>query len=616
MTYPSAITAVLLDYDASTVITGALDEAFDISFMDELNGPGFGAVSLALSDPDADQLLSGRYVQIKTNTIACFTFKIEGHPEYHQIDQGEQVAQFLTAQGRGWGCVFDEAITQPEPLLVGVDLDTSWRIWSFAAINFTNSWNPAVETYEYFDGITYGARVDSVKDTGVDPDDPSDDVTKLYPAPIGFPWPNAPKNGNGFAPTAAYDPMYWVIADGAPSEESIGFHFFRGGFTLAGPQAVAFHATGDNLWTLFLDGVPILGEADDTLIWKGWKEVTLELPTGFHTVAFVVENVDADVDYNPAGALFDAVAVAVYPGDVETTLTLSLLTSGATDLVESFFSATEWPGWTPGAIIIDWYTEVQARGALQQFAGDSFSGTVDTGADAWDNADPTSSSAFIPSFSLRIGATGLDLLNQLVEEGWISYHFQPDTPLTLDAWAGSSTIGTVTSEAFAEGVNVLGLERGQTKPYANALLVQWAKGNVWVEDTGEITAYGSRVEDLYATDAATLADAERLGRVELARRVIGAQSAILITVEPRDTTEAPYEGFGIGDYVSVPDLDGDPTSVQVLSIAAQQGDDGFATWRMECNARWRSPAQEATDLLRSIGGKSLGSAAEHGVPKD
>lgn len=624
MTWPSYITHKLFDFDAVTEISGALAEAWGGHGNDPLSDAGVASVNLQLDDPNVPSLMPGRFVQVLTNGTAFFMFKLEGKPRYTQASPDGRHQQFLTYSGRSAGpAVFDEAIVPPEAMLVDVDLDTSWRTWSFASINFPNSttWNPAQEMYEYQDGISYGARVDSIIDPGVDPDDPADDEVKLYPAPIGFPWPNAPKNGNGFAPTAVYDPVYWVVADGVPDEQSIGFHFFRGGFGLAGTQQVTIHATADNLFTFFLDGVPVIGEAEDTLVWKGWIEVTLTLSSGFHTVGFVFENIDADVDYNPGGALFDVIAVAVYPGDVETSLTLSLLTSGATDLVQSFFSANVWPGWTVGQIVADFADEAQDRGSLTQYPGDSFGGLIDTAGNPWESIDPDTSSLYIPTWSQRVGDTGLDLLNDLYTAGHIDWHFRPD--LTLDMWAAQSSgaspaVDFVLSTASVRG-NIASLERGEEKKYANMLLVQWAHGWVWDFDLAEIADYGSAVEEMFSPDAlpATTDEAHRIGRIERGYRVRDVKVPILLTLEPRNQNEAPYEGlWDLGDYIDVPDFDGSPSAKQTLSIEWQQDDRGFATWKIEMNARWRSPDREAMDLLRTIGGKTLGQVQNHGVPKE
>jgi hypothetical protein len=91
----------------------------------------------------------------------------------------------------------------------------------------------------------------------------------------------------------------------------------------------------------------------------------------------------------------------------------------------------------------------------------------------------------------------------------------------------------------------------------------------------------------------------------------------VIEVEPIDTSDCPYEGVVVGDIVEVPNLAGDGTeSLRVLSISVETDDEGYAIWRMELNARWRDPDSETVELLRSIGGKTLGNVAQHGVAKD
>lgn len=614
MTYPRQITARLLDTDATTVITGALDNAFDVSFMDEFSGYGWGEISLQLDDAGAVECRRGRFVQILSDVQPVFSFKIEGAPKYQQIDEGEESHQFLSISGRGWGCVFEEAIVYPEVAELTM-LDYSYRLFSFASFYFANldTWGLSQVMYEYFDGLTAGTgRVEGVVDPGPDPDTDSDDELKLYPSPIGFPWPNAYHNGDGSAPTPTYSPTYWIIGNGA-SEDSVGYHFFRGYFTLAGEQEVKFLATADNLFTLFLSGVPILGETDDTLMWLGWKEVTLVLPAGFYVVAAAVQNVDADITYNPGGFLFNAIATAVYPGEIETSLTLNLLSSdGGWD---STFSATEWPGWTVGQILEQLRFEAVTRGAILQFNAYTFTDTQDSEGEDWNTKDPDTTTMFIPTFSCRIGQTMGQVLSQLVDEGWLEWHFKPDT-LSLDGFS-PGTAGDITGVIFAPAVNIVGLERGETKPYANSLLVQWAKGFVTVDNPTEIAAYGSRVEDIYSTDAATQVEAERQGRIELYRRIVSAQAAVLMAIEPTSSFDCPYEGFKTGDYVSIPQIDGTGTDlVQVLSITMQADELGYARWSTEVNERWRAPEREHVDLLRSIGGKSYGTPTDRGVAKD
>jgi hypothetical protein len=617
MTYARVVTANLYAFDGTTLISGALANSFDRSFLDEGNGFGTGSCSLPFDDANVGQLVRGRYITVLIEGTRRFTFKIEGTPEYHQIDTGEEIQQYVTASGRGWGCAWDEFQIYPDGG-VGVShvLDYSYRLFSFASRGFPNitTWVPAIEHYEYFDGITESTRVVQITDTGADIDDPGDDVIREYPAPIGFPWPNAPKNGNGSAPTAVYDPTYWVIAGDAPDVESIGFHFFRGSFTLVGEQEVKFTVTGDNLFTLYLNGVPILGEPSDSLIWMDWHEVTLTLPAGEYVVAAVVENIAADVDYNPAGLLLAVVAMAVYPGDIATTETLSLLTSTAADLVDTHFATEEFPGYSVSQILDVVSGEAQARGCIPQYVGSTVTEFADSNANDWDTLDPDTTIEFLPTFSVRLGATGTEVLNGLHEQGALDWHFKPGT-LQLDGFAPTAW-STTPQATFTAGVNITGLERGETKPYANALLIQYAGGFTEWADTAEITAYGSRVEGFLQTDAATEEEAQRLGRVEILRSKVDARSAVLLSVEPTSSADCPYEGFDLFEYITIPAVGGGTENQQVLSIAMTEDEFGFATWRMEVGQRWRAPEVDAVSILRAVGGKTVGSVADHGVAKD
>lgn len=623
MTYPRVVSARLLDTDASTVISGVLDNSYDRQYMKELNGYGTGSLKIPYGE-NVSQITRGRYIQILVAGTRRFAFKLEDGPAYNQIERGEEVEQFWSVSGRGWGCIFEEALIYPPiSLPLTQQLDYKYRQWTFASSDFPNgaSWNPAIEDYEYKDGVTQGWRVEQVLDPGADPDDPADDVAKDYAAPMGFPWPNASKNGNGFAPTPTYDPVYWVRADGSSDPEDLGTHLFIGSFSLAGDQECQFQVTGDNYYRLWLNGVPILENIDDALGWMDYKDETLTLPAGSHVVAAAVENPDAAVDFNPGGLLLAVVAMSVYPGDVATTQTLSLLTSGATDLVRTKFvpAGGAQPGWRPEQIVLQAISEAQARGEIPAYAGESFTSSLDSNGNTPDSIDPSTSIEFIPKFSMSVGQNLGDMLRQLFQEGWCDWAFDMDTP-TLNLW-NQGQVGSSSGASYLTGVNILGLERGSTTKYANALLIQYDGGFTEYDDLVEQAAYGARVPDMLSTDAETEEEALRQGRVEVARRIAGAQAAILLTVEPTGSGDCPEEGVLLGDYVDVVRADGTGTdSVQVLSITMDETKDdtdiGYASWRLECNARWRSPQAEVVGVIKTIAGRSVKAGPGGGVSRD
>lgn len=630
MTYARAVTAQLLDYDADTVISGALDQAFGISGMIELSGYGFGECSLPFDDANILQLRRGRYVRILIGGTARFHFKIGGAPRYQQVSEDGKINQFVTVSGQGWGCILEEVIVHPEHPDLTLPLDYSYRWFTFASINFPNagSWGNATEQYEYldFDEAATRNRVVGVENTGVDPDDPADDELELFVAPIGFPWPYAPKNGNGSAPTPVYAPVYWITADGAPSEDAIGTHFFREAvLTLADDQQMTIFVTADNLFTFFVNGVPILGEDADISMWSWWKETTFTLPAGDHYFAAAAENVDVpSITNNPGGFLCAIVALAVYPGDIDTSLTLLL--SGSDASWASTFSSGDWPGWRSGQIILQLLEEAIDRGALTQFdavGSTTFTGSVDSDGNPYTSADPDDPIEFIPSFSCRIGQTYGDVLRQLHDQGWGDWMMSGDA-LDLNFWAPGSLGGSSgvdfhlpTDPDDPSSGNLVNLERGETKPYDNYLLVQWAGGLTVVSDSAEIVALGTQDEDVFVTDATTEEEAQRLGRVELEQRKLDERSSIMLTIEPTSAADCPFEGFDIGETVTIPQVDGSGTDTEMVHAIYFDADDaGWVKWKLEVGQRWRAAAIEREETLRNLGGKTLGSPSPHGIIRD
>lgn len=572
-----------------------MSAAQDAFFYDEENGTGTGRVSIARTEAAALELEPGRYVDVQVSNTSRFTFKIEGNPAFEQIQVGEEEVEGVTVSGHGWGIVFDDAIIYPEVDL-DLRLDTPWRLFSFASPSFPNEsvgpWANAVELYEYLDGVSYGKRKQQAPDGN------------LYPSPIGFPWPLSLNNYDPDSPPGAgYEPTYWIWSEqGFPSEEyEIGWGFFRNELVLGSDTAITFAVTGDNFFTLFLDGVPILGETEDPFMWRGWKELALFLPSGTYTIAAVVENMGfpgqtGQLVTNPAGFIMTAHEVDANqePTDVH-------LVTDDSWLCEVVSNTAKWPGWTPGQILIQLINESTARGGLSTLDSYTFDAADDTDSDAWRPLDTTVDTPYAASFAIEVGSTILDALMQLHAEGWIRWRVQPGT-LVLDVWRGRLPSPS-SAATFQEGVNIVSLERNPSSKYANALLVQWDKGYVEVEDAAEISAYGDRVEGLYSADSTSSNDAEQQGRTELIKRVQEGNPAIVMVIEPTSSADCPYEGFTVGDWITIPALGGGTEVVRVLSIACRQDSEGYAQWTLELNRKMFVPERNEQELLRQIGGR-------------
>lgn len=592
MTYPRTVTARLLDTDGTTVVSGdPLANAFGITFKDELNGPGVGAVSLPISEAGSAELTPGRFVDVQVAGTSRHTFEIEGDPEYTIHGEGEEAAAVVRVQGRGWASQLDKAIIQPEVAL-NLKLDAPWRIFSFASPSFPNggAWGAADELYEYLDGVTAqhsgGAEVGRYQVVN----------GQSYPSPISFPVPTSPNFYDPDNPPGAdYESVYWIAPTG--EDLALGYSFFRKEFTVASSGIYVLAVTGDNFFTLFLEGVPVLGEQTDFFIWQGWKEETIFLPAGTYQLAAVVQNYDADLTYNPTGFIMTVHtldAAGAIPNEV-------FVVSDDSWTAHHVDDDGYWPGWTPGQIINKAIAEAQARtGGLAPLDSVTFTATLDSDSNSW--ADSEALSAYVPAFAVEVGSTIMAGLGKLVDEGHVDWHVQPGT-LILDMWAAGQ-VGSASGVSLEAGVNLMTYQRGATSVYANALLTQWEGGYVWVEDSAAITALGQRIEDIYSSEATSEDEATRQGEVELESRARTGWPAVLVTVEPVSASDCPYEGFTLGDTVTIPALGGGTENVKVLSISLEQDELGYAIWRLELNQRWRSLVRETNDLMREIGGRS------------
>lgn len=612
------VSAQLLDKDGSVVPGDPLEKAFGIMFYDEWDGPGYGQMSLSLSEAGALELVPGRYVNCMVEDAggtprARFTFLIEGNPQFSQIMRGEEHDQIVSVRGRGWTAIFDQAITFPE-FDLRFSIETTWRLFSFASALFPNAgaWLPAVEQHEYLEGVTtancYGHWQQA-------PDG------NAYPAPIGWPWGTNPSNLVDGIPTANYVPQYWLRTADQPSYVSAGYYFFRREFTLAEFSPVTFDVTADNFFLFFVEGVPVLGENPakaDHWMWQGWKGKQLWLPAGTYTLAAAVYNIkfsqmgggpkeqppcpeegyDGSArDENPGG-LLGAVYIA---GDPVTAPTAILFTDSNWD---SHYEEEYWPGWTPDQIIGQLITEGIANDALQVYNGRTSSAFADTLGEEWRPQVTGYDRPDIPTFATEVGTSLLHALQQMREIGWIHWHGQPGTFL-LDLYRGRNpTPASARTLTAGEGGNLTGLERAATAPYANALLVQWEGGYVTVRDEPAITAMETAIWAMYSSDAGSEDEAILQGENELLRMAQEQFPAVVATVEPRVALDVPYEGYGLGSYLTTPAVGGGTELIRCLSIRCQQDPLGYAEWKMELNAKIDVPERRTTQLLQQIGGRN------------
>lgn len=611
------VSAELLDTDGTVVPGDPLENAFNVNWYDEWDGPGRGGVSLSLSEPGSAELISGRYVNCRTQIpgsdtwVTRFTFKIEGNPQYDVIKQGEERDQIVTVQGRGWACIMDEASILPE-FALNFTLETTWRLFSFASELFPNAddWVSAVELSEYLEGVTTS---DCYGKWQMAPDGIA------YPAPIGFPWPTNPFNLVNGVKQSNYEDVFWIITGDQPDYASTGYLFFRNEFTLTDTLTqVTFDVTGDNFFTFFLEGVPVLGEEiniANQFMWMGWKPKTVWLPAGTYTVGCAIYNISfTDLGggpiFQPAcaaqgwpGGLRDGNAsgalISIYvAGDALTEPTAILMSN---DTWTSHYDEFYWPGWYPSQIIDQIVSEAIGRGCMTVFSSVSYTELTDSAGEDWRPFDDTYDRPDIPTIGFKISTSVMQALQTMKEKGWIHWHVRPGT-WVLDVFRARLPASPTAVATLAGGTNLTEFTRNATAPYANALNTQWEGGFVIEDDATAIVSYGTRVEAGFSSDAGSEDGARLDAKYQLFLMSQEQYPALVAQVEPTGFADCPYEGFQVGQYVDATTSAGTET-VRCLSIGCQQDPLGYAVWTCELNQKLDVPERRNEQLLQQIGGK-------------
>jgi hypothetical protein len=310
-----------------------------------------------------------------------------------------------------------------------------------------------------------------------------------------------------------------------------------------------------------------------------------------------------------------------------------------------YYSPAVWPGWTAGQIMLKLIDESNNRRGANPVEHEMNYGFTETrGSDGqpWTVTIDGEKTEQIPWFSVSMGSSYLEALDQLQQNGWVNWRMSPGG-LTLQMWSYDSVSIGESEAVFVSSMldpvewseaetNIVSLDRAGDQSFVNVLLVSYEAGFIEVVDQDSVDADG-RHEDVLKSDATDEVEAIRVGKHELEHRGRDAEGgAIVMEIEPADVperagpsagyTDVPYvNGLLPGALVRVPALDGvgdsDPTypktrQVQVLSISVKSDSEGNPTFILELNKRWPVQDRDTNRLLRSIGGKSLGSAGTRG----
>jgi hypothetical protein len=571
--------AHLYDTDGTTLVS-ELPEQFNCTWQDVDSEPGAGRLSVPMVgwndltgeayETDWAELTPGRILRCYLYGEEAFSWQIERPPISTPIDEDEEQGMVVTASGRGWTAVdLDLAVIDPpwtdaagNPL--NNPLNPSQRAYTFASDDFPryDAW-PAVQSvipYTYVNPQRYQyVEVVTIVEDG-------DDTIEFAnaPAPLGFP-----------VTTASW---IWPTAD----TTIIGKAYLRKMFYVGPtPRQVTIAATGDNFYTLYLNGTAIFGEIEDSGCWREFKPLTIVLPAGFHTLAASVENIAWDAGPNPAGFL-----AAVYESDADGNPTTVWCQTDETWTGVGYPAET--PGFTPAEIIFNMVFSAQVRGQLTDFSFD-FTAGVDSAGNPW---------PYIPGISFNVGDHILDALNELHRQHWCDWRFKPGSR-TLQMFnpdAGRNASGAV----FTNGVDIRSLNLEEAEAPCNRILVKWTRGYKRVDDVASQTLFGKIFEETLVVDTDDESEATRRAEAEFTARADPRPAAIL-DIEPMVVADRPYTAFGVRDTVVSPYIGLTPTTLPVVSISVFHDDEGNPNISLELERRVRIVEREELQLLRQLG---------------
>ena len=543
-----------------------------VRFQDVFNDVGSGALQLQLDDPDVALVKPGTEVRCFMFDEVVYTWAILSKPRIVLHSEGEEAAQRLDVAGRGRSSRLEKAKVYPPKGPLN-PVNAQHRLYSFASIDFPNfdGWGSALEIWAA--NVVNPMRAQFVEYTSTAGGIEEVVETVITPAPIGWP----------------IDEAYWIWSQDDTFE--VGTSYFRREFTLTSETNVGFFVTGDNYYTLYLDGTPIVGELVNMHCWQEYKRIDMNLPPGTYTLAAICINSEWPSEYlNPAGFLMAAVRLDNEGKPIPAAEGGNIVVSDAS--WSSLAYPGQEPGWTPGQILIDAIGETQARGVVTGFSYD-FTATTDSLGNPWPN---------VPGFAVAIGGSVMDILNGLVDQGWIDWRVKPGGQvLQMFNQRAIATNSGVTYQA----TGVLATQNIRSQDFVpqidviNQYLVKWTYGYFEIEDAASKAEWGV-YEGFMTVDAPTLENALQQANAMLVENATPLH-AIVCEIDPLGDADTPYWTYGTGENVQVVDADGNLAWKQVQSITVNQNELGRPEIALELEARLQQRQREDYELLAGLG---------------
>lgn len=401
--YVPRISASLFDVDGVTWIRD-LPNSWGREWQEVLNEAGTGRLTMAVADEDAGYLWTDRIVRLALDGVTCFAFVIETYSRV-VVAKGEEVDETVTVSGRGVLSRLADAIVYPVNG-AGAAPVSDWRLFSFA--------DPAYDASGWGDPISLGAQ-------------PAPSVPEWRGYPVA--WPDASAR------------WLWVPQPN-PSVASLGRCYFRAVTPSLAAGRYVIHATGDNLYSVFVDGVPLLGDAANPWCWRETRRAALDLSAGVHVIAAMVENTWA-AGTNPGGFLC-SLAAENSDGSLGGVQLRTNLVSGW----KCAAYPAQPPGFTVGRVLRLLVDEAQARGTIPDVTL-GFDDFVDANGNPW---------PFVPECPVAIGKSLLEVVTSLASQGLCDVAMT--AALRLDAWrygehgsaSGVNLTNRLTEMTYEQGV--------------------------------------------------------------------------------------------------------------------------------------------------------------------
>ena len=544
-----------------TIFYGVLDAASKHTVRDPANQIGGGSLSIHREAYLADEVIGGRIVEVQVWNPdtelyeAAYSWRVEDKPD--TIIAPVKASLTLTPAGRG--VEQDWEVSQVDP-------------------------HGGVNTVPWGDVRNFGWQA---------PELPDDDWGAPDVRAVQAQRTSIVPQGLGGLPYTWPVPLSRWISGQAPTGDSdpIGFTYYRYHFETFIPLQVTIYVAADNLFVCALDGVEIMEEQtvsesafDDSYYRR------LRLPAGEHVLAVRVENLtqteifaDAVEGLNPSllnvAVFADIIDTPAAPflGDPDDwgvpNLTQTRIVlfatgpSGGYDLdslpapwqnidyagadFESWltlpYPATA-PGMTPGRILKLLFDEAVDRGELLGW-DISWTSYRDSNDVLWPDE--------IPDFNVRVGTTYMEVLNQLVEQGYIDWAVSPDSQ-TMYIWM-AGTVHTAQTAVFEEGVNIRSCTHTDKWGLGRTKIMARTKDG-WVRKG---TGHRQSVVSIPDMEKARVPD---FLQQQIDRSNTDADTMTVDILPSVDHVHAPYVGFRNFDTITVPDADFDPITERVLGI--------------------------------------------------